>query len=128
MTDPAIALQTALYTALDAALSCPVYDHVPQGSAYPYVVIESVTGNDADFINARKERKTVTLSVWSTYRGQKEVITLLAAITTRLHGKKLPLSVGRMASTMSTATATNREPDGVTYMGQARVSVLVEHG
>lgn len=128
MTDPAIALQTAIYTALDAAMSCPVYDHVPQGAAYPYVVIESVRGNDADFINARKERKTVTLSVWSTYRGQKEVLNLLAAISTALHGKKLTLSVGRMASTMSISTDTNREPDGVTYMGQARATALIEHG
>lgn len=128
MSDPSLALQTAIFSALDSALSCSVYDHVPQAASYPYVVIAQVSTDNAEFLNARKDRKTVYLAVYSTYRGQKEVQELMATISDTLHNNKLSLTTGRIASIRVIGMDTNREPDGVTYMGQVRVSVLVEHG
>lgn len=127
MSDPSVALQTALYSALDAAVSCPVYDFVPQDAVEPYVVIASVTTNNAEYLNSRKDSKVFYLSVYSTYRGQKEVQEIMGAISDALHNNRLSLTTGRVASMRVLGTDTNREPDGVTFMGQVRLSVLVEH-
>lgn len=127
MSDPSVALQAAMYTALEAALSCPVYDFVPQDAVEPYVVIASINSNNAELLNNRKDRKVFYLSVYSTYRGQKEVQEIMAQIDAALHLQRLSLSTGRVASMRVLGTDTNREPDGVTFMGQVRVSVLVEH-
>lgn len=127
MSDPLLALKTAFYTALDAALSVPVFDHVPQGQDYPYVCLDTFTVSNAEFLNARKDRVSVYLSVWSDYRGQTEVMQIMSEIDAVLHGQQLSLSTGRVVRIYVDGKDTNREPDGVTYMGQVRASVLVEH-
>jgi len=127
MSDPSVALQTAVYSALDAALTTPVYDHVPQGAAYPYVTIDQISGFGADYLSDRKTQKTIYLSVWSTYRGQKEVQTIMGQISDAMYNAKLTLSTGRAVIFRVVSTDTNRDQDGVTYMGQVRINVLVEH-
>lgn len=127
MSDPSFALQTAIYTALSAALSCDVYDHVPQGAAYPYVTIDYEDVNDADFLTGRKDNRILYFSVWSQYAGQKEVKQIMATIDATLHNQRLALSTGRIAKMRVLSKRTNREPDGLTFMGQVRVNVLTEH-
>jgi hypothetical protein len=127
MTDRSVEFQTAIYTALDAALSVPVYDSVPQDATYPYVTIDFQDDLNADYISDRKTRKMMYFAVWSDYRGQKEVLEIMAAIDTALHQKTLTLSAGRVAQLLVMTKKTNREPDGVTYMGQLRLSALIEH-
>lgn len=127
MSDNAWALQQALYTALDGVLSVPVYDSVPETATYPYVTIDYTDGSNADFLNSRKDSKVVYFSVWSTYRGQKEVLEIMSEMDTILHNKDLALSSGRVAQMRVESKRTNREPDMVTYMGQLRLLVLVEH-
>ena len=127
MSEPTLALQEAIYTKLIADLSVPVFDHVPQGTAYPYVTLEFQDVLDADYLNARKDQRTLYMTVWSTYRGQKEVLEIMQEIYEALHVKHLPLSTGRIAQMRVFSRRTNREPDGVTFMGQVRVSVLTEH-
>ena len=120
------AFKTALYVALDAALAVPVYDHVPQGSAMPYVVIDGMASDNAEFLNARKDEITALLSVWSTYSGQNEVLGIMAEIDTALHGNRLTLTSGRLASLRVVSRETSREPDGETYMGRVTITALME--
>lgn len=130
MSDPVFALQSGLYGALSTALSgvAGVYDHVPQGTAYPYVTFDYQEANNADYVNSRKDSVFVYLAVWSEYRGQKEVLNIMDAIDKALHNQKLPLSTGRAANVSVLSKRTNREPDGLTYMGQVRIKVILEHG
>jgi len=121
------ALKTAIYNAL-SGISAPVYDHVPQGGAFPYVVIDYMDAANAEFLNNRKEQILVYLSVYSTYRGQTEVFDIMSEIDTIMHNNRLSLSSGRLASMRVLAKDTNREPDGITYMGRVRLSALFEHG
>jgi dUTPase len=127
MSEPTLALQTALYSALDAALSCSVYDSVPQGAAMPYVTLEFQDVEDADFLGEKRDFRAIYLAVWSSYRGQKEVLELMQTIYNTLHEQSLTLSTGRIAQMRVVSRRTNREPDGVTYMGQVRVNILTEH-
>lgn len=127
MSDPILALKTALYVALDSALSEPVFDHVPQGTDYPYVTFGQFDANNSDYLSERKESVSAFLSVWSDYSGQTEVMRIMGDINTALHGKKLTMGSGRLVRVLVESRETNPEPDGETYMGRVRLSALIEH-
>jgi hypothetical protein len=126
MSDPSIAFQTAIYTELDAQLSVPVYDSVPQSATYPYVTIDYQDSSRANWLSDRKDEKTIYFSVWSDYRGQKEVLQIMSEMDTLLHNQRFTLSTGRIAKMQVLSKRTNRESDGVTFMGQLRLQVLLE--
>lgn len=127
MSEPTLAFQSAVFAALQGALSCPVYDHVPQDSAYPYVTLAYQSVTSSDYLSGRKDVRMLYLSVWSTYRGQKEVLEIMQTIYGALHEQPLTLSTGRVAQLRVVDRDTNREPDGVTYMGRMRLMALTEH-
>lgn len=127
MSEPSTALQVALYSALDTALSCSVYDHVPQDSAFPYVTIDYEESFDYDYLTGRKDNRYIYISVWSQYRGQKEVKEIMATIDGALHNKRFTLTTGSVAKMRVLSKRTNRDMDGITYMGQVRVNVITNH-
>jgi hypothetical protein len=126
MSDPSIAFQTAIYTELGAQLSVPVYDSVPQSATYPYVTIDYQDSSRANWLSDRKDEKTMYFSVWSDYRGQKEVLSIMSEMDGLLHNQRFTLSTGRIAKMQVLSKRTNRESDGVTFMGQLRLQVLLE--
>lgn len=126
MSDPSIAFQTAIYTELNTNLSVPIYDSVPQDASYPYVTIDFQDSSNADYLSNRKEEKIMYFAVWSDYRGQKEVLEIMAELDSLLDEKRFTLTTGRIAQMRVLSKRTNREADGVTYMGQLRLQVLLE--
>jgi len=78
------ALKTAIYGAL-SNISAPVFDHVPQGTDYPYVVIDYMDATNAEYLSNRKDQVIVYLSVYSVYRGQTEVLGIMQEIDDALH-------------------------------------------
>jgi hypothetical protein len=126
MSDPSVAFQTAIYTQLDAQLSVPVYDSVPQSATYPYVTIDYQDSSRANWLSDRKDEKTMYFAVWSDYRGQKEVLAIMSELDTLLNNQRFTLSTGRIAKMQVLSKRTNRESDGVTFMGQLRLQVLLE--
>jgi hypothetical protein len=67
------------------------------------------------------------LSVWSTYKGQAEVKRINSEIAAALDEVKLPLSTGNAVSVRVIRTESNREPDGVTYMGSVTLRIITQH-
>lgn len=127
MADPSWATHLAIFDALAAGLSIPVYDDVPKNSAYPYVTISAqVIAND-DPVSSRRDERFFTLTVWSTAAGQKEVLDTIAEIHTALHRKQLTLTIGRMVKAFVIRKVSNRDADGETYQGTVTVRVLTEH-
>lgn len=127
MADPSFALQSALYTALSTALTCEVYDAVPQGAAYPYVTLDFELSVNADYLTERLDERFVYLAVWSAYEGQKEVKEIMAAIDAALHRNKLTLSSGTVVSLAVSDKRTSRDIDERTYMGQVTLRVRTQH-
>lgn len=127
MPDRGVALQEAIYSILSAGLSpVPVYDRVPQGAAKPYVVIGDETAALWDYVSGERENRSITLTVWSTYGGQKQVKEILAAIRTLLHGQRPALSTGRVVGSWLMRTWTDRSDDGETFMGACTLRVVTE--
>lgn len=131
MAEPSAAVQKAIYQALTAGspspLSCPVYDHVPQDAAFPYVSIDAQQVNEADYLASRMDERFIYLTVWSRYRGQKEVLGILANMDTALHRKRLALDTGTMVICHVARKATMKDADGVTYQGSMTLRILTEH-
>lgn len=135
MADPSFAVQKALYTALNGNITIngspgrnvPVYDAVPQNAAYPYVTFDSEITNDADFLNSRMDERFFYLTVWSTYRGQKEVKEIMAEIDRLLHRQRLTLDTGTMVHCTVRRKRSTRDADAVTFMGQITLRIITQH-
>lgn len=128
MSEPTNAILKAVYTALSSALSpIKVYDSVPQGSAYPYVVIESIMGVQSDFLVSRKDEFFVYLSIWSQYKGQKQVVDIIADVYDALHRTQLPMDTGRMIECTVQDKRTLRDADNLTFQGSVKLRIMAEH-
>ena len=127
MADPSFALQVALFDRLAAEVSCPIYDSVPMDAPFPYVSLDYEISSNDDPLASRRDIRLFYLSVWSDYRGQAEVKRINAAIAEALDEQPLALSTGTAVSVRVLRTSTNREPDGVTYMGSVTLRIITQH-
>lgn len=126
MTDPGLALHVALLARLKETLSVDVWDAVPQGSAYPYVTLDSVATANADLLNLRVTTRFVYLGVWSRAYGQAEIMEIMGEIDS-LNEQPLVLSTGSVVSLRVERMRTVREPDNLTYQGQVTLRVITQH-
>lgn len=126
------AVQTAIYAALQPPLAaltpaCALHDHAPENAAFPFVEISRVTRIADNYLAADASRYRVTLTVYSRYRGQKEVLAILDAISAELDDAALTLDAGTAVRCDLEQADTTRDADGLTFMGSAIFSILVEH-
>ena len=128
MSNPGLALQKALFDKLSAILTVPVFEAVPAKTPYPYVTLDyEVSSNASPMSGKKRESRLFYLTVWSTYKGQAEVKRINSEIAGALDGVALPLSTGRAILVRVLRTETNREPDGVTFMGSVTLRIITQH-
>ncbi|MCP1419898.1 hypothetical protein J3D47_004141 [Pseudomonas laurylsulfativorans] len=128
MADPSVALQEALFTRLEAEVSCPVYDGAPMDSPMPYVSFDrEISTNSSPIAGRKREHRLIYLSVWSDAHGQAEVKRIIGEIVAALDERKLPLAVGRAVSVRVEQADAQRDADGVTYQGSITVRVITTH-
>jgi len=112
-----------------AGLSPPValYDDVPTAAAFPYVAF-SRSNAVADNLLARKmTRVQISLTVFSDFRGQEQVLQILGAIEAALDDANLTLDTGTAVRCDLERADTVLDQDGETYTGTAIYAVLVLH-
>lgn len=132
MSDPGLALQKALLDRLTepGVISCKVFDSVPEKTRLPYVVMDTEISSNATPISGKKrEDRLFYISVWSDYKGQREVKRINAEIAAALDRVMLtlPADQGRVVSVSVLRTETNREPDGKTFMGSVTLRIITQH-
>lgn len=128
MPDPSVALQAALYARLTAEVSAPVYDGAPLDTPMPYVSIDrEVVKNTRPISGRRREERLIYLSVWSDALGQAEAKQIVGEIIAALDERRMDLEVGRAVSVRVIDSDTQRDDDGVTYMGSVTVRVITTH-
>jgi hypothetical protein len=126
MADPSLALHIAILAALNAACTCAVYDAVPQGASYPYLVLNDTAINNQDLLNGRLDERFIYLSIWSRVKGQAEVLGILSEIDS-ISGQPITLTTGKVVSLRVMRKDTNRDADGFTFMGRATLRILTTH-
>jgi hypothetical protein len=129
MADAGVAIQKAIYTALNGNIGSGVgvYNFTPQNTPYPYVVISGSEIISDDYFTERKTECFFYISVWSQEKGNKQVMDIISAIDTALHRKKLSLEFGAMIDCIVKRKSNNLDADGVTYMGNLTIHIMVEY-
>jgi hypothetical protein len=132
-TNPALALQTALRATLlaDAGLVTAlggeqVFDDVPREVPFPYVTIGDIETRDWSTQTSRGHEHTVTIHVWSRYRGRKQVQELIGEIDRILDGADPPISDYRLVNLSTVFWTAQRESDGEVYRGTVRLRAVTE--
>lgn len=128
-------VEFAVQKAIDAVLApvlgalapaVPLYDHLPQNAAFPFVQFSRVIATPDHLLASDMMRVQIALTVFSTFRGQEQVLEILGAITAALDKADLTLEKGRAVRCDRERADTVRDTDGVTYTGSALFNVLVD--
>lgn len=126
------ALQTAIYTRLNAQLSYDVYDNAPQVSdsstGFPYVTIGEDTVNEWDTDGFLGADCTVMVHTWSRYRGRKETKEMQGAIYDALHRQESSLAFTgfRFVGCDFQTSQSFLDADGLTRHGVMTFRVIME--
>lgn len=105
------ALQAAIYQALNGHVGAAVYDYVPPGTPYPYVVIGHLTEVPDDLHDREGSDVTATLHIWSDATGTKEVNDILAAMDAALHHRRLTVDGAHCWAVVREFTEVLRDQD-----------------
>lgn len=121
-------LQKALFAALNEIGDWKAYDAVPQGAAFPYVVMDGQLANDAQLLSHPREDVRLYLSVWSRVKGQEEVLRIMRAIKDALHNRRLPLEDGYLVSLTVSRMLTQKDIGDETYIGYVTLNLRLSPG
>lgn len=112
-TSPLLPLQVALYGLLDAELSVPVYDFIPEAASFPYVVIGECDEMPDNTHGAYGSEVTCTIHVWTESEGFALGLSLVDEISQVLDHQRQNLSLAghRVVSVRRDLTRTMRDPN-----------------
>ena len=128
------ALQQAIFAALassedikDVVDDPPrVFDTVPRGAAFPYIVIgDDRTTNLSTATDAASEHR-LTVHVWSRASGRKEARVAANAVIAVLDGAELTVPGFALVDLRWLESETSRESDGETIHAQLRFRAVLE--
>lgn len=88
-----------------------VYDHVPEGAAFPHVVIGETTQVPENMHDRFGHRVTVTLHIWSAEHGYFEALAIASHISTLLDHKPLVVDGFDVVAIRHEQTITMRDSD-----------------
>ena len=133
--DSQLAVQAALVARLKATAAVTdllaegddsVFDHVPQASPFPYLVVGESTARPFDSKTEDGLDQQVTLHVWSRQRGMKELKTIMAAVLAALDRATPTVSGHDLVDLRFVFSTTRLDRDGFTRHGLQRFRVLTE--
>jgi len=128
------ALQQAVFAALVASDSIKdvvddpprVFDQVPRGARFPYIVIGEDKQSDWSTATDRGSEHLFTVHVWSRAPGAKEARVAAEAVAAALDGAALTVSGFNLVNLRWQQSDTTRENDGETIHAQLRFRAVLE--
>lgn len=112
---------------LKGILSDRVYDDVPDMPTFPYVVIGDDTSVPWDTKTSTGHELTLTIHVWSRWRGRKETKTIQDHIYKALHRSSLAVTGFATVLIENEFQQTMLDPDGATRHGVQRFRMIVQN-
>ena len=124
-------IQNAIYSSLTGDPTIMgkitgVFDNVPGGQAYPYVVIGDAKELSVDTFSRCGREITETIHVWSEAQGFEEAINILGDINRLLDRANLTLTGFITVRCAYESAETLRDPDGVRRHVPVTYKILVE--
>jgi len=129
MSDYAVAVQTAVYNALNGNSSLTssvsgIYDFVPESTTFPYVKVGDQTIVDDGTKDKKGSDFTLIVHTFSRYRGSKEIKEIMSLVYDILHESSLTIS-GAMNNMRFEFSDIIKESDGLTTHGVQRFRTFV---
>lgn len=124
-------LQQAVFSTLDGSVtgidsaSVSVFDDVPEGTTYPYVVLGEETASNFGSKSLDGAEHTLTLHVWSQYRGRREIKEIMQSVYSLLHNTAITVSGASLVNIRQEFNNTLMENDGITRHGVMRFRAVV---
>lgn len=124
-------LQKAIFTALDGnvtgidSASVSVYDDVPENTPYPYVILGEETSSNSGTKSLDAIEHTLTLHVWSQYRGRREIKEIMQSVYSLLHNTAITVTGASLVNIRQEFNNTLMENDGITRHGIMRFRAVV---
>ena len=125
-------LQEAIYATLNNATitgatvaDVPVYDDVPEGTSAPYIAIGEDTAIDIAAKDKDAHEHTLTVHVWSEYRGRYEIKHIMEQVYQNLHNAAITVSGASLVNLRNEFVTTLQEADGITRHGVMRFRAVV---
>ena len=125
-------IQVEIFQVLDAGLSHNVYDEVPSlpegmpATSFPYVVIGDDTAIPFDTDDTVGADATITIHVWSQYRGRKEAKDIQGEIYRLLNRSQLTIIGYNAVDCLWEFSETFVETDGATRHGVSRYRITIQ--
>ena len=119
------ALNSGNITDYESTAITGVFDDVPQGTAYPYIVVGEETAIDVSSKDRDIFEHTLTVHVWSQYRGRRDIKVIMKQVHDILHDSSLTVSGGSMVNMRQEFQTTLLEGDGITRHGVIRFRAVV---
>ena len=128
------ALQQSIFTKITSgtltdvagtSITTKVFDDVPEGTSYPYVIIGEETAINFGTKDKDANEHTLTIHVWSQYRGRKEIKNIMIQIYTILHNTDITVSGASLVNIRHEFEQTLLEADGITRHGVMRFRVVI---
>ena len=126
------ALQQAIYATLSAdsgvsdAVGDRIFDAVPRGAAYPYIVIGDDKESDWSTATEPGSSHALTIHIWSRAAGRRETRLAAEAVIAALNGAELALSGQTLIDLRWLESESSRESDGETVHAQLRFKAITE--
>lgn len=111
-------------TALLADGGSSVFDHVPQGSAFPYIVLGESAGAPLETQTGGGCDTTIDIHAYSRTLGMKEAKAIMAAIADALHGQDFAVTGHRLVFCRLTSQTLRQE--GETRHATLRFRIITE--
>jgi len=131
MSEAALALQMAMLAclraddAVTAFVGDRVFDAAPRNAAFPYIAFGPARASDWSTGTEDGSEHRITLHAWSRGRGKRECWEIMRAVEAALGG--MPALEGHTLINLRVEfTEAQREADGLTWRGTARLRAVTE--
>jgi hypothetical protein len=123
-------LQKAIYDKLLAnsslmATVSGVYNHVPQHTIFPYIIIGKSSASNISNLYKSGADYEITINIWSQEAGSKQTSDIMEKIYALLHEGNLSISGKSVIAMRIENTSIEIENDGMTYKGTIDLRVIV---
>jgi hypothetical protein len=132
MTSASWALQQAVFATLsvaEAVRDCVcerVYDAVPRGADFPYIVIGEAEETDGGTATDEASGHTLSVHVWSRGGGHREAKEIAEAVREALDKAELPLDGHTLVDLRFVSADFSRQSDGETFRALMRFKAITE--
>jgi len=123
-------LQAAIYSALSTdanvlGLVAGVFDDVPEETAYPFISFGDETSIDSSTKDSQAQEYTVTMHIFSEFRGKAEVKNIMSAVYDVLHDSDMIVTDANLINLRFEFSDIVTENDGITRHGVMRFRAVV---